>query len=82
MNHMTVCHQMCPNCGSVVDCSDGVFDWFILLVKQEIMNNVLNFMLQPNVSVNVMNKCPRCKKQYNNPWQECDDCITKYYPET
>ena len=27
-------------------------------------------------------KCPRCKKQYNSPWQECSDCITKYYPET
>ena len=27
-------------------------------------------------------KCPRCKKQYNNPWQECDDCMIKYYPET
>ena len=27
-------------------------------------------------------KCPRCKKQYNSPWQECGSCITKYYPET
>ena len=26
MNKMTVCHQICPNCGSVLDCSDGVFD--------------------------------------------------------
>lgn len=27
-------------------------------------------------------KCPRCKKKYDNPWQECDDCIIKFYPET
>ncbi len=26
MKKMTVCHQICPNCGHVVDCSDGVFD--------------------------------------------------------
>jgi len=26
MRKMTVCHQICENCGSVVDCSDGVFD--------------------------------------------------------
>jgi len=26
MDKMTVCHQICPNCGAVVDCSDGVFD--------------------------------------------------------
>lgn len=26
MNHMTVCHQICPNCGAVLDCSDGVED--------------------------------------------------------
>ena len=26
MDKMTVCHQICPNCGSVVDCSDGVFE--------------------------------------------------------
>ena len=25
MDKMTVCHQICPKCGSVVDCSDGVF---------------------------------------------------------
>jgi predicted RNA-binding Zn-ribbon protein involved in translation (DUF1610 family) len=25
MDKMTVCHQICPNCGAVVDCSDGVF---------------------------------------------------------
>jgi len=27
-------------------------------------------------------ECPRCKNVFDNPWQECDDCITKYYPET
>ena len=26
MNNMTVCHKICPNCGAVVDCSDGVFE--------------------------------------------------------
>ena len=26
MDKMTVCHQICNNCGSVVDCSDGVYD--------------------------------------------------------
>lgn len=26
--------------------------------------------------------CPRCKKYYNNPWQECDDCILTVYAET
>ena len=26
MRKMTVCHQVCENCGAVVDCSDGVFD--------------------------------------------------------
>jgi hypothetical protein len=26
--------------------------------------------------------CPRCKKRFLNPWQECNDCIIKYYPET
>jgi len=26
MNKMTVCHQICPNCGHVIDCSDGVMD--------------------------------------------------------
>jgi len=26
MKKMTVCHQICDNCGAVVDCSDGVFD--------------------------------------------------------
>ena len=26
--------------------------------------------------------CPRCKVKFLNPWQECDDCISKYYPET
>jgi len=26
MNHMTVCHQICGNCGAVLDCSDGVED--------------------------------------------------------
>ncbi len=26
MDKMTVCHQICPKCGAVVDCSDGVFD--------------------------------------------------------
>jgi predicted RNA-binding Zn-ribbon protein involved in translation (DUF1610 family) len=26
MEHMTVCHQICPNCGAVLDCSDGVVD--------------------------------------------------------
>ncbi len=24
--NMTVCHQICPNCGAVLDCSDGVED--------------------------------------------------------
>ena len=23
MRKMTVCHQICENCGAVVDCSDG-----------------------------------------------------------
>ena len=27
-------------------------------------------------------KCPRCKVKFLNPWQECDDCISKFYPET
>ena len=26
MKKMTVCHQICDNCGGVLDCSDGVFD--------------------------------------------------------
>ena len=26
MAKITVCHQTCPNCGSVLDCSDGVFE--------------------------------------------------------
>ena len=26
MKKMTVCHQICDNCGAVVDCSDGVMD--------------------------------------------------------
>jgi hypothetical protein len=26
MDKIQVCHQLCPNCGHVVDCSDGVFD--------------------------------------------------------
>jgi len=26
MDKMTVCHQICPNCGAVLDCSDGVED--------------------------------------------------------
>lgn len=26
MGKMTVCHQICPNCGAVVDCSDGIDD--------------------------------------------------------
>jgi len=25
MRKITVCHQICENCGNVVDCSDGVF---------------------------------------------------------
>ena len=29
-----------------------------------------------------MTKCPRCKKQYSNPWQECNECIETVYPET
>ncbi len=33
MDKMTVCHQICPNCGAVVDCSDGVFDWSVLDVR-------------------------------------------------
>ena len=33
MDKMTVCHQICPNCGAVVDCSDGVFDWNALGVR-------------------------------------------------
>ena len=33
MDKMTVCHQICPNCGAVVDCSDGVFDWNVLDVR-------------------------------------------------
>ena len=32
MDHMTVCHQICPKCGSVLDCSDGVEDWDVLTV--------------------------------------------------
>ena len=26
--------------------------------------------------------CPRCEKEFLNPWQECDECIAKFYPET
>lgn len=26
MEKMHVCHQICPNCGAVLDCSDGVED--------------------------------------------------------
>ena len=26
--------------------------------------------------------CPRCNKKYDGYWQECPDCIIKYYPET
>jgi hypothetical protein len=26
MDKMTVCHQICSNCGAVLDCSDGVED--------------------------------------------------------
>jgi len=26
MDKMTVCHQICPKCGAVLDCSDGVED--------------------------------------------------------
>ena len=32
MDKMTVCHQICPNCGAVLDCSDGVEDWDVLNV--------------------------------------------------
>ena len=27
-------------------------------------------------------KCPRCGEQFLNAWQECDECIAKFYPET
>ena len=26
--------------------------------------------------------CPRCNKKYDGYWQECDNCIQKFYPET
>jgi hypothetical protein len=26
MDKITVCHQICLNCGAVLDCSDGVED--------------------------------------------------------
>ena len=32
MKKMTVCHQICDNCGAVVDCSDGVFDWMFVRI--------------------------------------------------
>ena len=27
-------------------------------------------------------KCPRCGEKFLNAWQECDDCIQNFYPET
>jgi hypothetical protein len=29
-----------------------------------------------------MYNCPRCKRTYDGPFQECDSCIMKFYPET
>ena len=29
-----------------------------------------------------MISCPRCKKKYDGYWQECNECIRDYYPET
>ena len=33
-------------------------------------------------SIDTMTKCPRCKKVYDSPWQECYKCIETVYPET
>ena len=33
-------------------------------------------------NLNYYHKCPRCNKKYDGHWQECDECIEKYYPET
>ena len=29
-----------------------------------------------------MEKCLRCGKKHDTEWQECPECIQKYYPET